>query len=160
MIARIVRSKDDKLYLLNKDGTISTVTISLLKKIFRSFNQIEDISGDNGKWDSISLDMSLFPGETMVFVTEGHQLVITDPWIMNYYLSNENTSVPADNLLTLPEYAKLHDRSVPMIKALCQQGRIAGARKMGRTWVVPASAPYPIEEQSKKPGAGRPSESQ
>ena len=53
-------------------------------------------------------------------------------------------------LITAKEYAKKNGRSVEQIKVYCRNGRIPGAYKHERDWVIPSSAPYPEDRRKKK----------
>ena len=60
----------------------------------------------------------------------------------------KNTSgIP--ELITAKEYARRNGRSVEQIKVYCRNGRIPGAYKHERDWVIPSSAPYPEDRRKK-----------
>lgn len=44
-------------------------------------------------------------------------------------------------LLTPAEYARKHGLTARRIQALLLQGRIHGAQRIGRSWVIPEDAP-------------------
>lgn len=50
-------------------------------------------------------------------------------------------------LLSASEYAALHNISHVRVRQLLQQGRIAGAIKVGRQWAVPSDAPLPVDRR-------------
>ena len=45
-------------------------------------------------------------------------------------------------LLSLPEYAAKVGRDQASVRRKCIAGRIPGAAKVGRNWIIPADAPY------------------
>ena len=55
-------------------------------------------------------------------------------------------------LISLSEYAKLHNKSGDTIRRLAEYGRLFTARKIGRNWVVDSEEAYPLKKrQSRKP---------
>ncbi|MGH8469366.1 MAG: helix-turn-helix domain-containing protein [Gammaproteobacteria bacterium] len=58
-----------------------------------------------------------------------------------------------DNLLTVPEAAQRLGVTRQWVLALCAQGRVRGAKKIGRQWLIPAGAK--VDPPPPKP-AGRP----
>jgi len=53
-------------------------------------------------------------------------------------------------MLTSKQFAKRHKVTVPRIRRLCIDGRIAGAIKHGRDWLIPADALYPADSRKRK----------
>ena len=45
--------------------------------------------------------------------------------------------------LTAQQWGAKHSKTARRVCVLCQQGRISGAQKIGRDWVIPADAPDP-----------------
>lgn len=153
MKARLVKI-DNNLKILCNDGSISTASPSLLTQFLCHFNEINLFTGNDGSWSDQCFDMSQYPGETLAFITDDDKLVVSDPSVI------EKAVVPAppdpSKLLTVIEYAKKHNRSKEIIKTFVRDGRIMGAFMLGRQWFIPEDAPYPVEESSRKPAAGRP----
>ena len=60
-------------------------------------------------------------------------------------------------LLTLAELSQRDGRSIVYLRALCAAGRVRGARKIGRDWLVPERAVIPRERRGrpKQQGATR-----
>lgn len=46
------------------------------------------------------------------------------------------------NLLSLTAYAERVGKAPTTVREMCQRGSIPGALKIGRSWVIPADAPY------------------
>jgi len=47
---------------------------------------------------------------------------------------------PEGNLVSLPEYARVRDRTPQRIRQLIARGRVPGARKIGRNWLIPSDS--------------------
>lgn len=153
MKARIIKDENNKIHLLCSDGTTEKVSAARLSSLLMDFLRIESFSGKNGHWNESYFDMSEVPGKTLAIVADNNALVIQDPWLLAY-LNTANESIRTD-YLTIHEYAKKHDRSKEMIKAFCREGRIQGAFRKGRAWLIPADSPYPVDVRSRKPDSGR-----
>lgn len=52
------------------------------------------------------------------------------------------------DLLSVSEWAKLHDKDPGNVRRLIQQGRIP-AQKVGKQWVIPADAQPPADKRMK-----------
>jgi len=152
MKARVVK-KDGSFLILYKDGTISTPSPRLLGQFMRDFINYSSYSGENGKWTDVSLDMGEFPGETMAYVTDLGQLVVMDPAIIQHAFVEQKSEL--SDYLTVEEYAEKHNRSPQIIKAFIRNNRIPGITRFGRQLAIPADAPYPVENKSRKPTSGR-----
>ena len=100
---------------------------------------------DAEKWDAEYPEMSSFPGETMAYVTDAFHLVIVD--FSPFKILFEVSAPTLDDLLTVPEYAELYNKSVEQVKVFCRTGRIPGAKKLGRDWVIPRDTPYPVDNR-------------
>lgn len=48
----------------------------------------------------------------------------------------------AIDLISLPEYADKVGRNTSVVRRKCIAGRIPGAVKIGRNWLIPKDAPY------------------
>ena len=123
-----------------------------MTNFFSRFDEVGIFTGKDGTWTDRFLDMSEYPGETLAYVTDNDQLVVISPWVIETVISK---NVVAPKELTLVQYAQKHTRSKEMIKAIVREGRITGAVMRGRQWFIPENAPYPIEEKSRNPEAGR-----
>ena len=55
-----------------------------------------------------------------------------------------------NNIMTVKEAAKLWDISERRVMILCKEGKIDGATKKGRSWVIPANAQKPADARYKK----------
>ncbi len=153
MKSRLISNSGNPLLLCN-DGTISLVTNQLAAHFISHFHDVNIFTGSDGKWTSSTLDMSQYPGETLAYVTDGGELVITDPWLIEYaFIQNRLDEEP--KYLSLLEYAHKHNRSKEMIKSLIRNKRIMGAFRVGNQWLIPEDAPYPIEDRMRKPTSGR-----
>ena len=153
MKARLVKYGEN-VDLLCSDGTIIHTQNSLRRKFFLHFDETEIFTGTE-KWAGKFLDMTDYPGETLAYVSDDKKLVVVDPAMLREALKTEDSTAGFRGMLTTIEYAQKHNKSKEMIKAFCNDGRIIGAKKVGRQWFIPEDAPYPIEEKSQKPTAGR-----
>lgn len=146
MKARLI-VENKKLRILCEDGTIVECTDSLLYSFLMDFQQGTTFSGEiTGRWDSVYPDMSMYPGETVAFILKQKQLVINDISPFKMFLANETAY---RNFLSTTEYAKKHSVSNEIVKVHCRQGRIEGARKIGKTWAIPENAEYPADKRHK-----------
>ena len=66
------------------------------------------------------------------------------------------------NLVSLPEYARIRSRTPQRIRQLVARGRVPGARKIGRNWLIPSgslpigvSAPVMVRDAGAAGGARR-----
>lgn len=115
---------------------------------FKTINVLDnDVLGreDSDKWNVEYPEMSAFPGETMAYVTDAFQLVIID--FNPFKILFEENRITLDDVLTVPEYAQRYNKSVEQVKVFCRTGRIPGAKKIGRDWVIPYDAPYPSDNR-------------
>ncbi len=48
-----------------------------------------------------------------------------------------------DDLIPLAQYAAQVGKAPTTVREKCQRGTVPGAVKLGRDWLIPASAPYP-----------------
>ena len=56
-------------------------------------------------------------------------------------------------LISLAEYAKMHDKSGDTLRRLAERGAFRTAQKIGRNWVVDSDEEYPVRKRSPKNGA-------
>jgi hypothetical protein len=52
--------------------------------------------------------------------------------------------------LTARETAQKWGISERRVQVLCEQGRIAGVQRLGKSWAIPSSAQKPIDKRLKK----------
>lgn len=150
MKARLLKIDKEVLILCN-DGTIINADQSLIARFFSNFDNVNIFNGSDGNWKQFHLDMGEYPGVTLAYVTDSDQLVVVSPWAMKQALS---VSAGNHKLISVADYAKKYNRSREMVKAFAQQDRIPGAFKVGRAWLIPEDAPYPVEEGRRKPTSG------
>ena len=51
----------------------------------------------------------------------------------------------SENYVTTKEMSKKWGITLRRIQIMCSQGRIPGAKKVGRTWMIPEDAKRPID---------------
>lgn len=141
MKARLLKDKQEKLCILCNNGSIADPDKNNLNKMLTGFHKIEELEGSKDfSWNVEYPEMSSYPGYTYAYVTDNFQLVITDFTPFELLFEVNYSSM---NLITAAEYGKKQGKSVEQIKVLCRNGRIQGARKIGRDWMIPSDAPYP-----------------
>lgn len=116
---------------------------------FKTINVLDDsLLGNNNseKWNVEFPEMFSVPGETIAYVTDAFHMVIVD-FTPFKILFEEVSSPTIDDLLTVADYAQLYNKSVEQVKVLCRKGRIPGAKKIGRDWVIPKDTPYPTDNR-------------
>lgn len=150
MKARLIKTKDNKLRILCEDGTLAICSGTLLYDFLTNFKISSFKRGTAGRWDIDYPDMSSYPGETMAHISDARQLVVYDITPFSFMLSETPDYI---EYLSTEEYAKRHNVSPEMIKVYCRNNRVAGAKKVGSRWAIPATAPYPVE--NRKPTSGR-----
>lgn len=131
---RIVKSNKEKL-LLCPNGSIAKVDSKILTRLLTDFTNPKSFKGDYGVWNSINADIDKYPGETLAFVERGRLIVLDNKLFADINSETEYISVS--------EYAEIHGKSRPMIKKLCLDGRIEGAKKHSTGWLIPKNARYP-----------------
>lgn len=47
--------------------------------------------------------------------------------------------------LTIPQFAALHGKESSGIRKMCISGKLKGATKLGRDWLIPAAAKLPVD---------------
>ena len=160
MKARIIKTKEQKTQILCQNGSIKNCADQVLAKFltqFASNTYLYELNGDDGSWREFSFDMAEYPGETLAYVSDNLQLIVFSPELFhpmvssNYVPLETNMSgKDAINYLTIHEYAERHNRSEPMIRLLCKEGKIPGVIKKKLVWLIPEDAPYPIPPASRK----------
>lgn len=146
MKARLIRDQERNIILLLADGTyIEAPSASALGALLFNFKNIETFKLGNGAkvWTNDYPSIVAFPGCTLAYVTDLSQLVIEDVAPFLSVFDSYKATVPIENAVSVNEYATMHNKSPEQIKAFCRKGRIWGAKKIGRDWVIPENAPYP-----------------
>lgn len=152
MKARLIRTKDSKLRLLCEDGTLASCSRVLLFDFLTNFNKVSFTGGDAGRWDMGFPDMVTYPGKTLAYITDTQQLVLDDISPFSFAISESPDFI---EYLSTDEYAKRHNVSREIVKVYCREGRIVGVKKIGNRWAIPETAPYPVDEVSRKPTSGQ-----
>lgn len=140
MKARLLRDSQDELHILCSDGSIIDADKDSLNSMLTRFAVIDSIGGGQKRWDTEYPEMTLYPGHDYAYVTDNYQLVLLD---FKPFMKLFEVDYSFSNLISAAEYGKKHGKSVEQIKVLCRNGRILGASKFGRDWMIPADAPYP-----------------
>jgi len=154
MLARLIEDSERQIKLLCANGSISIPGAAGLAHFLINFKDAKSFNGDEGKWNEEYHDISEYPGKTLAFVSENNSLVIYDAYPFEHFI-NKKYFKEAESYISLSEYAEKHNKSTEIIKVLCRQGRIIGARKIGGRWAIPQDAPYPIAPENQRVGSGR-----
>ncbi len=147
MKARLLKNQEESYVILYMDGTIAEANKHNLTQLLQDFRVLKGFQGNDRKWNDEYPDMNAYPGDTYAYITDNDQLVICDFAPFEVVMEVETLE---HNLVTVTEYGKIHKKSVEQIKLLCRHGRIAGAEKIGRDWMIPADAPYPKDRRYSK----------
>lgn len=134
MKARLIKNNSGYFILCN-NGTIADAYRPELTKLITSFKTIHEMSGEKGNWNIEYPEMITYPGETFAYVTDTYDLVIKD-FTPFKCLFDDIKMDGLDDLMTVNEYANMHGKSVEQVKVFCRQGRIPGATKVGRDWLI------------------------
>ncbi len=151
MKARLIKTKTNEQLILCNDGTICEAKNRELNFMLTRFIKIEELTGEQGRWDTSYPDMFLYPGQTLAYITDSYELVISDITPFNR-LFNVSIEVDLESILSVAEYGKLHNKSIEQVKLFCRMGRIPGAIKKSGIWFIPADAPYPQDERYTRSG--------
>jgi len=62
--------------------------------------------------------------------------------------------LPPENYVTAMQAAELLGRGIRIVAKLCQEGRLAGAEKIGNAWLIPRTSVlnYKPQKRGVKPG--------
>lgn len=147
MVARLVKNESE-MCLFFRDGTAVALNESgLLKLLFYFPNytsfDLSEMGVRQNNWKGKFSDITSVPGETIAYISDRLTFCILnpEPFIKLY---NVRSSILEDYLTSI-EFAFLHNRSVEVVKVSCRRGRIVGAIKVGRDWLIPKNAPYPAD---------------
>jgi len=151
MKARLVKNSQEGLILLCEDGTIMQPDRRLLYQILTSVNtkNVTFKNGKHGRWIDSYPDMSLYPGKDIASIADTGVLIIFDFTPFKQLVSAD---FKAQNLISTAEYARMHNASPEIVKVYCREGRIPGAWKSARNWLIPADAEWPIEPRRSRAG--------
>lgn len=148
MKARLIKDVNGGIKLLFRNGTICNGSLPVLANLIQNFNDVEHFEGKDGNWQNFTEDMAFYPGETVAIVTDDSSLVI---YSGDVFSGCFDVSLRIGTLLSTEEYAAMHNKTQEIIKAYCRQGRIQGAQKVGRAWMIPKDAPYPVPQYRQRP---------
>lgn len=146
--ARLIKNNDNRIVLLLADGScVVSPAVSVLSSLLFNFKSVEDFGFERGPetWGTEYPDMSMVPGQNLAYITDSLQLVVEDISPFLSVFEQVKSTVPIESVLTAAEYAKKHNKSVEQVKVFCRNGRIWGAKKIGRDWIIPEDAPYPAD---------------
>lgn len=148
MKARLIKNVENQLVLLLEGGTsIESPSISILSILLFNFKSIDEfaLEKEGGRWKNEYPDMQAVPGQNLAYITDSSQLVIEDIFPFVSIFESVKATVPIESVLTAAEFAEKYNKSVEQVKVFCRNGRIWGAKKIGRDWVIPENAPYPTD---------------
>ena len=148
MKARLIKTETDTLVLLLSGGAyIESPDVSVLGTLLFNFKNFEQFGLDRGagNWKEEYPALMAVPGKDLAYVTDSSQLVIEDIYPFLSVFESVKATVSIEDVLTVAEYADKYNKSVEQVKVFCRTGRIWGAKKIGRDWVIPADAPYPSD---------------
>ena len=140
-----VNGLEEDLVLL-PDKTVTRAYGELLKAFFLDFKQIEQLSifrnGQHGKWDND--DPMIMKPSTIIYayITDSDDLIVYDSSPFRDALLSLGGG-HTENLIDAREYALRHGKSIEQIKVYCRNGRLKGARQIGKCWAIPEDTPYP-----------------
>ena len=112
-----------------------------------NFKSIDEfgLEKDAKSWQGEYPHLTSVPGVNLAYVTDSLQLVIEDIVPFLGVFEQVKATVPIEDVLTAAEFAEKYNKSVEQVKVFCRNGRIWGAKKIGRDWVIPVDAPYPAD---------------
>ena len=140
MLARLIENSQKQFVFLYADGTMAKGTQRAARGFLYDHKKAADFTGRDGLWKSVAMDMALYDGRTVAYISDECALVILD-----FEPFAQLLKTPAEpDYISTKEFAARHNRSADMIKILCREGRIAGAKKVGNSWLIPENAEYPI----------------
>lgn len=150
MKARLMEDKKGK-WLVFADGSMVAATKCEIQNMLFNFKTLLQgfVPSENNQiysWNNEYPDIQSVPGETLAYITDASELVIVNsaPFIPLF----DDVHYSIDEMETAIDYAKRHRKSVEQIKVFCRAGRIRGATKLGRDWVIPQDAPYPLDNRT------------
>lgn len=150
MKARLIKNENDEMVLLLANGAnIKSPSISDIGVLLFNFKSLDEFGMDKNTetWKIEYPDLVAVPGTNLAYVSDSLQLIIEDITPFVAVFEQVKATVPIESVLTASEYAEKHNKSVEQVKVFCRNGRIWGATKIGRDWVIPADAPYPADSR-------------
>ena len=137
-------------WLLLADGVMLPATKCEIQTMLFNFRTLfqDFVSSEKNQiynWNDEYPDIQSVPGETLAYITDAFELVIVSPAPFIPLFDDVHYSI--EDMETASEYANRHRKSVEQIKIFCRAGRIRGATKVGRDWVIPKDAPYPFDHR-------------
>lgn len=142
MKARLVECKGT-LTLLIQNGKILRVTIAEAREFLIDFNN-PNLYAEPGVWDYEEFTIEAYSGDTIAYVCdEGYLHVLQAEKYKN--ILSESESI----YLTVAEFAEQHGKQIAIVRRMCQNGRIEGAIQKGKSWLIPATSPYPVDRRSR-----------
>lgn len=148
MKARLSKDAHGNVKLLYQNGSYSNGSLPLLANFILNFKNIEHFEGKDGSWRESVADMAFYPGETIAIVTDDLELVI---YSGDVFSGCFESSLRIGAYVTSEEYAAMHNKTQEIVKVYCREGRIQGAQKVGRAWLIPRDAPYPVPAKRQRP---------
>lgn len=147
MLARLIQNAHGEYQFLYSDGTVSTANNNTVHKFLYEHKKAAKFTGKDGTWKSVAVhDMAIYEGKTFAYITDEGYLVI-----MDFTPFSQLLATPAEiNYISTKEFGERHNRSADMVKVLCRDGRIPGAKKMGRSWRIPEDAEYPVAPEDQR----------
>jgi len=154
MKARLIKDDSQRLVLLCSDGTLIEANDLVLYDLLTDFEHAKTLFIDGEKfWNEEYPDMLQYPGDTIAYIADDNSLVLYD---FAPFAGLLNVKIETRDYISSTEYAKRHNKSTEIIKVFCRQGRIPGAEKIGRNWMIPSNAPYPVEPARQRDGVRGP----
>lgn len=150
MKARLIKNNNDEVVLLLSNGLfIKSPSVSELGILLFNFKSLDEFGLEKRAeaWEKEYPDLAAIPGQNLAYITDSLQLVVEDISPFLAVFEQVKATVPIESVLTASEYAEKHNKSVEQIKVFCRNGRIWGATKIGRDWVIPKDAPYPADSR-------------
>lgn len=135
MKARIVRA-ENTLYLQYASG----MTREVSRGTARDFLLHPDSFLEDNELTQNTEDITILPETDLAvlfFIDDTDRLIIQDiPFFRDLYDQTVE-------YLTVDEYAELHGKQRSIIVRICREGRLPGAEKKGKSWLIPKDTPYP-----------------
>lgn len=150
MQARLIKNEKDEMVLMLSNGAyIKSPSVSELGLLLFNFKSLDEfgLEKDTDSWKTEYPDLTAVPGQNLAYVPDSLQLVIEDITPFVSVFEQVKATVPIEDVLTAAEYAEKHNKSVEQVKVFCRSGRIWGAKKVGRDWVIPKDSPYPADSR-------------
>ncbi len=146
MLARLIETNHGQFIFLYADGSFAKANQRTARSFLYDHKKAASFTGRDGQWKSMAMDMALYDGRTCAYISDEGALVILD-----FEPFGQLLRTPAEPAyISTKEFAERHKRSSDMIKILCREGRIPGAKKVGGAWLIPENAEYPIAPEDKR----------